>query len=219
MKIYKHLIGALGLVVALASCDDTLSEINKNPNATEDPDPAYLLTSTEYQSAQTYWGSAASYNSTLLWAQHWAKIQYTEPDCYDVDNTDFTSTWNTFYATLISNLISIDEQPSSSDNLKAVAKIWRSWAYLQLTNFYGAIPYTEYGKSATPAYDSQEKVLRGLLQDLEDADASLGSNGGTIQGDLIYNNDISKWKKLAKSLRLRIALEIADRDELPLRAS
>lgn len=213
MKIYKHLIGALGLVVALASCDDTLSEINKNPNATEDPDPAYLLTSTEYQSAQTYWGSAASYNSTLLWAQHWAKIQYTEPDCYDVDNTDFTSTWNTFYATLISNLISIDEQPSSSDNLKAVAKIWRSWAYLQLTNFYGAIPYTEYGKSATPAYDSQEKVLRGLLQDLEDADASLGSNGGTIQGDLIYNNDISKWKKLAKSLRLRIALEIADRDE------
>ena len=213
MKIYKHLIGALGLVVALASCDDTLSEINKNPNATEDPDPAYLLTSTEYQSAQTYWGSAASYNSTLLWAQHWAKIQYTEPDCYDVDNTDFTSTWNTFYATLISNLISIDEQPSSSDNLKAVAKIWRSWAYLQLTNFYGAIPYTEYGKSATPAYDSQEKVLRGLLQDLDDADASLGSNGGTIQGDLIYNNDISKWKKLAKSLRLRIALEIADRDE------
>ena len=143
MMIYKHLIGALGLVVALASCDDTLSEINKNPNATEDPDPAYLLTSTEYQSAQTYWGSAASYNSTLLWAQHWAKIQYTEPDCYDVDNTDFTSTWNTFYATLISNLISIDEQPLSSDNLKAVAKIWRSWAYLQLTNFLWS--HTLYG--------------------------------------------------------------------------
>lgn len=213
MKIYKHLIWTLALAVTLTSCDDTLSDINKNPNATETPDPAYLLTSTEYQSAQTYWGSAASYNSTLLWAQHWAKIQYTEPDCYDVDNTDFTSTWNTFYATIVSNLQAIDEQASSSVNQKAVAKIWRSWAYLQLTNFYGAIPYSEYGKSTTPAYDSQETVLRGLLQDLSDADAALSAGGGTLQGDLIYDNDINKWKKLAKSLRLRIALEIADRDE------
>ena len=216
MKIYrqyKHLIWALGLAVALTSCDDTLSEINKNPNATETPDPAYLLTSTEYQSAQAYWGSTASYNSTLLWTQQWAKIQYTEPDCYDVDNTDFQSTWDTFYATIISNLQAIDEQQSSSANQKAVAKIWRSWAYLQLTNFYGAIPYTEYGKSTTPAYDSQETVLKGLLQDLADADAALTANGGTLSGDLIYDNDIAKWKKLAKSLRLRIALEMADRDE------
>ena len=213
MRIYKQLILALGITLGLASCDETLSDINKNPNATEDPEPAYLLTSTEYQSAQAYWGSAASYNSTLLWVQQWAKIQYTEPDCYDVDNTDFTSTWNTFYATIISNLNAIEEQESSSVNQKAVAKIWRSWAYLQLTNFYGAIPYTEYGKSVTPAYDSQEKVLRGLLQELEDADAALSVNGGTLAGDLVYNNDINKWKKLAKSLRLRIALEIADRDE------
>lgn len=218
MKIYKYLTWTLGLALTLTSCDDTLSEINKNPNATETPDPAYLLTSTEYQSAQTYWGSAASYNSTLLWAQHWAKIQYTEPDCYDVDNTDFTSVWNTFYATIISNLQAIDEQTTSSTNQKAVAKIWRSWAYLQLTNFYGAIPYTEYGKSTTPAYDSQETVLKGLLQDLNDADASLSAGGGTLAGDLIYGNDITKWKKLAKSLRLRIALEIADRDEATAKA-
>lgn len=204
---------ALGLAASFTSCDDTLSDINRNPNATEVPDPAYLLTSTEYQSAQAYWGSTANYNSTLLWVQHWAKIQYTEPDCYDVDNADFTSTWNTFYSTIISNLQAIDEQSSSSQNEKAVAKIWRSWAYLQLTNFYGAIPYKEYGKSTTPVYDSQEIVLRGLLTDLADADAALSAGGGSLEGDLIYDNDINKWKKLAKSLRLRIALEIADRDE------
>ena len=215
MKIHHTLfIGALalGLTASFASCGDTLSEINKNPNATEEPEPAYLLTSTEYQSAQAYWGSTASYNSTLLWVQHWAKIQYTEPDCYDVTNTSFTSTWNTFYATIISNLTAIDEQASSTDAQKAVAKIWRSWAYLQLTNFYGAIPYTEYGKSTAPAYDSQETVLKGLMQDLADADAAL-AEGASLSGDLIYSNDVAKWKKLAKSLRLRIALEIADRDE------
>ncbi len=215
MRIHSTLyIGALalGLVASLASCDSTLSEINKNPNATETPDPTYLLTSTEYQSAQAYWGSTANYNSTLLWVQHWAKIQYTEPDCYDVTNTSFTSTWDTFYATLISNLTAIDEQAASTEALKAVAKIWRSWAYLQLTNLYGAIPYTQYGKSTTPAYDTQETVLKGLLQDLTDADQALDGSA-TFTGDLIYGGKASKWKKLAKSLRLRIALEIADRDE------
>ncbi len=215
MRIHNRLfIGALSLALTagLASCGDTLSEINRNPNATEDPDPAYLLTSTEYQSADAYWGSTASYNSTLLWVQHWAKIQYTESDCYDVTNTSFTSTWNTFYATILSNLAAIGEQESSTDTQKAVAKIWRSWAYLQLTNLYGGIPYTEYGKSTTPAYDSQETVLKGLLQDLSDADAALVESA-SLTGDLIYSNDVAKWKKLAKSLRLRIALEMADRDE------
>lgn len=217
MTTYKHAIVALALGATLASCGDSLSDINKNPNATEDPEPAYLLTSTEYQSADAYWGSTANYNSTLLWVQHWAKIQYTEPDCYDVTNTAYSSTWNTFYATIISNLTAIEEQESSSTAIKAVAKIWRSWAYLQLTNFYGDIPYSAYGSSATPEYDTQETVLRSLLTDLEDADNSLSASSGTLSGDLIYSNNITKWKKLAKSLRLRIALEIADRDETTAR--
>ena len=34
-----------------------------------------------------------------------------------------------------------------------------------------------------------------------------------MEGDLIYGNDIARWKQLAQSLRLRIALELADRDE------
>ena len=37
-------------------------------------------------------------------------------------------------------------------------------------------------------------------------------NGKAIAGDIIYNNNISLWKKFANSLRLRIALRIADRE-------
>ena len=183
------------------SCNDELEEINKNPNATENPQPAYLLSAVEYHAASLYWGDATSYNSTLLWVQHWAKIQYTEPDCYNVTNTSFTSTWNTAYASLLTDLNTIQQSELANQNYRAVAQVLRAWTFLQLTNLYGDIPYTEYAESVTPAYDSQEDVLRGLLSELETAESQLRPADDAIEGDLIFNNDISKWKKFARSLR------------------
>jgi hypothetical protein len=216
MKSLKHILYTaivLAGATALQSCDGELEEINRNPNATEDPQPAYLLTSVEYSSADLIWGSTANYNSTLLWAQHWAKIQYTEPDCYNVTNSSFSSTWNSLYATIITDLNAIIASDYGNDNYTAIATIWRSWAFLQLTNFYGDIPYTEFAQSVTPAYDTQESVLRGLLTELSDAAGKLSAAGGTVTGDLIYGGDVNSWKQFANALRLRIALEIADRDE------
>lgn len=68
--------------------------------------------------------------------------------------------------------------------------------YLLLTNLYGNIPYSEYAQSVTPAYDSQETVLRGLLEELIAADQLLSTTGGTVEGDLIYGNDITRWKRI-----------------------
>ncbi len=210
-KIYSYIVISI-LSFAVTSCGDELAEINENPNATENPQPAYLLSAVEFHAANLYWGQETNYNSTLLWVQHWAKIQYTEPDCYNVTNTSFTSTWNTGYSSLLTDLTTIQNSELANQNYRAVAQVLKAWTFLQLTNLYGDIPYSEYGKNVTPAYDTQEQVLYGLLTELEEAEGKLSASGEAIEGDLIYGNDITKWKKLAKSLRLRIALEIADRD-------
>lgn len=211
-KIYNiAILAALSLLSV--SCDSELEKINENPNATENPQPAYLLSAVEYHAANLYWGNTTNYNSTLLWSQHWAKIQYTEPDCYNVSNTDYTSTWNEAYASLLTDLTTIQSSDLANANYRGIANILRSWTFLLLTNLYGDIPYSEYGKSVTPAYDSQENVLRGLLTELEDASNALSASAGAVEGDLIYGGDIAKWQKFAQALRLRIALEIADRDE------
>ena len=210
---FLYIIWVQVVAISLSSCDDELTDINRNPNATENPQPAYLLAAAQYHAANLYWGSSTNYNSTLLWVQHWAKIQYTEPDCYNVDNGSFTTTWDTGYATLITDLNAIISSELGNDNYQGIATVWRSWVYLLLTNLYGNIPYSEYAQSVTPAYDSQETVLRGLLEELIAADQLLSTTGGTVEGDLIYGNDITRWKQLAHSLRLRIALELADRDE------
>lgn len=200
--------------LTLTSCSDTLDDINKNPNATETPLAPYLLTGTLKQGADLYWGSENNFNSSLLFVQHWAKIQYTEPDRYDVSNTSFTSLWNTGYATLITDLNTIINFPDAqaNSNYKGIALTLRSWTFLLLTDAYGSIPYKEAGLKVTPAYNTQKEVYTGLLEDLKQAQSLLSTTNGTVTGDLVYKGDILKWKKYVNSLRLRIALRIADKE-------
>lgn len=200
--------------LTLTSCSDTLDDINKNPNATETPLAPYLLTGTLKQGADLYWGDANNFNSSLLFVQHWAKIQYTEPDRYDVSNTSFTSLWNTGYATLITDLNTIINFPDAqaNSNYKGIALTLRSWTFLLLTDAYGSIPYKEAGLKVTPAYNTQKEVYTGLLEDLKQAQSLLGTTNGTVTGDLVYKGDILKWKRYVNSLRLRIALRISDKE-------
>ncbi|MFH6990966.1 SusD/RagB family nutrient-binding outer membrane lipoprotein [Flavobacterium sp. FlaQc-48] len=200
--------------LSLISCSDNLDEINKNPNATETPLAPYLLTGSLKQGADLYWGSDSNFNSSLLFVQHWAKIQYTEPDRYDVSNGSFTSLWNTGYATLITDLNTIlkfsDQQANS--NYKGIALTLRSWTFLLLTDAFGSIPYKEAGLKVNPAYNTQKEVYTGLLEDLKQAQSLLNPANGAVTGDLSYKGDITKWKKLVNSLRLRIALRISDKE-------
>ncbi|HJV78017.1 MAG TPA: SusD/RagB family nutrient-binding outer membrane lipoprotein [Paludibacter sp.] len=210
----KKLSYIIIFALALSSCNNTLDEINKNPNATETPLPPYLLTSALKQGADIYWGSESNFNSSLLFVQHWAKIQYAEPDRYDVSNSSFTSLWNTGYSTLITDLNTIlnfsDQQANS--NYKGIALTLRSWTFLLLTDAYGSIPYKEAGQKVTPAYNTQKEVYTGLLEDLKQAQSLLSTTNGTVTGDLAYKGNIAKWKKLVNSLRLRIALRISDKE-------
>jgi hypothetical protein len=210
----KKLFPLLIIALLASSCNSQLDEINKNPNATETPQPAYLLTSALKQGADLYWGSESNFNSSLLFVQHWAKIQYTEPDRYDVSNSSFTSLWNTGYSTLITDLNTIlnfsDDQVNS--NYKGIALTLRSWVFLLLTDAYGSIPYQEAGLKITPAYNTQKEVYTGLLADLTQAQSLLATANGSVSGDVVYSGNISKWKKLVNSLRLRIALRISDKE-------
>jgi hypothetical protein len=217
MTKYINGILAAALVMMAVSCKKDLAAINKNPNATENPQPDYLLTASQKISADLYWGADNNFNATLLIIQHWAKAQYTEPDRYIFSNSSFTSLWSTGYAQIITNLNTIIQLPDEKANVnyKNVALILRSWVFSLLTDAYGDIPYKQAGdikNNLTPAYDTQKDVYFGLLEDLKKASAALTTTGNAISGDVIYSGKIDRWKKFANALRFRIALRIADRE-------
>lgn len=216
MKKYILSLALISSLVWSSSCNDQLDKINENPNATENPLPQFLLTGSLKHGADLYWGGPSNYNSSLLFVQQWASIQYTETDRYDFANTHaiVTTLWNTGYATLLIDLntiLDMDEQKANS-NYKGIALAVRSWTFQLLTDTYGDIPYKEATKTITPAYNTQKEVYLGLLDDLTEAQSLLSESNGAVEGDLIYDGKIEQWKKFINSLKLRIALRIADRE-------
>lgn len=216
-KLYIKTVLAGLLILNLASCKKDLVEVNQNPNASQNAQPDYLLTAATKATVDTYWGTSNNMDASLLFVQHWAKIQYTDPDRYIYTNSAFQELWTVGYSRSIVNfnqLIKLADA-QSNPNYKGVALVLRSWVFLLLTDAYGDIPYKQAAnidQYLTPAYDAQKDVYSALLDDLKTAQSSLSITGKAIAGDIIYSNNIASWKKFANSLRLRIALRIADRD-------
>lgn len=217
MKLkYASLLFFSFLLFSITSCKKELVKVNRNPNAAQNAQPDYLLTAATKSAVDEYWSITRSTNPSSLFVQHWAMIQYTDPDRYIFTNNDFQELWTVEYSSIVNlneiiNLADEQENP----NYKGVALVLRSWAFSLLTDAFGDIPYSQsiqIDKYLTPAYDAQKDVYEGILDDLKTAQAALDPSGKAIAGDIIYGNDISLWKKFANSLRLRIALRISDRE-------
>lgn len=214
---YTSILLSGAFLLSVSSCTKDLEKINQNPNAAQNAQPDYLLTGATKATVDTYWGTSNNMDASLLFVQHWAKIQYTDPDRYIYTNSAFQELWTVGYSKSIINLNQIIKlgDAQGNTNYRGVALVLRSWVFNLLTDAYGDIPYKQVGnidEYLTPAYDKQKDVYFALLDDLKAAQAALDPAGKAIAGDIIYGNNIASWKKFANSLRLRIALRIADRE-------
>lgn len=217
MKLFKYILWVSGIALVLTSCSKELEKVNKNPNEAESAQPDYLLTNGIKTNVDTYWGTDASMETSLLYVQYWAKIQYTDPDKYIPAATSIQTIWNNFYAQGVEDFTTLIQLGDTlhNPNYKAVGIIMRSWIFQVLTDLYGDVPYSQTAnieKYLTPKYDNQRDIYLGLLAELKTAAGLINTSGDAIGGDVLYNGDMNKWKKFANSLRLRIALRIADQE-------
>jgi len=217
MKFNKYIIFATLFVGLQLSCQKELTNINKNPNSAENPQPDYLLTSVVKSAADNYWGSVANFSSSQLITQQWARIQYTDVDRYVFANTTFSSFWSTIFSNNIRDLDQIIKlgTQQGNNNYIGVAHVLRVLDFQLLTDAFGDIPFSQADsleKYPTPKYDAQQDVYHGLINELDTALVRLNTSGTAITGDPIYKGNISLWKKFANDLKLRIALRISDRE-------
>jgi hypothetical protein len=117
----------------------------------------------------------------------------------------------------LSNIVQlIDGKADKADwvNKQAIARILKAWAVSKLTDTYGDVPYSESSLPQElavyqPKYDLQQSIYTDLFKELKEAAAQLDAGKESYgSADLIYNGDVAKWKKLANSLRLRLALRV-----------
>lgn len=197
----------LMLIGCLGACSD-LTEINKNPNDVSETHPQLLLTQIEHE-AFSVEGTGPLYPSRML-------VQT------DGENNGQYYNWNQGdfddYGEL-RNVTKMMEEAEriESDAYMALAKFFRAYYFYDLALTFGDIPYSEalQGEEAEvyqPKYDSQKDVFKGILKELEEANTMLKDNGEIIAGDIIYNGNASKWRKLINSLRLKILITLSKKE-------
>ncbi|MEI7830065.1 MAG: SusD/RagB family nutrient-binding outer membrane lipoprotein [Prolixibacteraceae bacterium] len=222
-KITYYFAAIILLVVFFSSsCTDKFAEINTNPNSPgiAQASPDMLLTNSIESMTSRVHEIFLGHEMGSCWVQHMAKVQYPDEDQYIPRMTVINNTWSSFYASSgydVQTLLNIAVS-TKNDSYKAVALILKTYIVSVLTDEFGAVPYTEafLGSDATtpilsPVYDTQESIYVAMLKNLTEANTLLASSTAAISGDILYQNDLTKWRKFANSLKLRLLIRRSDR--------
>jgi hypothetical protein len=218
-KIFKYTSVILVILFA-TSCDKGLEEINKNKTSPTAIDPTLLLNNAIIN---------ASYPTKTVTFDMGIVQQLITPNGgvlaganFNQDTRDVVSAthWGAYYENVIKythDAISKTKDVPARSNLYNMARIMQAYAFMVLTDEYGAIPYTEGGAGLSdqvffPKYDDQETIYPKLIQEFTEAAAALNSAGTIEISDVLYAGDVAKWKKFAYSLLLRAGMRLSKVD-------
>lgn len=219
-------VAALSLIVlTFAGCD--LTDLNDNPNAPTEVTPTGLLSGAQVDLANQYWRDyAGAY--WMRYAQYLTTNQYTTADRFGFASRRsgaLDAHWENF------NFVSVDLQEikrvnrtspgeaagfGPNENQIAIAKILQAWTFQLMTDIWGPVPFTEALQGRTtgnfsPAYTAQEEIYPALIDSLTAASEMIDTSAPTLaSGDIMYGGDMSKWKKFANALKMRVAMRMSD---------
>lgn len=130
----------------------------------------------------------------------------------------YSSIFDTTMPQIYTNFFQIRNKTNSKGIIYAWAQIIRVAASLKISDCYGPIPYSKInGNDFAVKYDTMEELYDAMFDDLDEAiktlDAVVASNAdvSSLQKfDYVYQGNFSKWVKYANSLKLRIAIRMAN---------
>ena len=220
MKYSKLYMIILAVSLLGYSCTDDFDELNTDPLAlTADKVDASLIGLAFAKAQYNIMRGASGYQISQnlfadMYCQYFAVTHPNFPsDRYTQVGRWSNSAWVNFY-NKAPNIKFVEDftLESGLPVLNAVAKIWKVQAYHRVTDFWGPVPYSQFGNGELSVpYDSQEDIYRSFFPTLDEAVAVLQANpNGSAFGsnDLIYSGDVAAWVKFAHSLRLRLAMRI-----------
>lgn len=222
-------LAALAAWGSFSSCDklSDFGDTNVNPNGS-----SYVSTSTLISTAQARLGNnnfatntgTTSPSAELLsgyFCQYFSEPTYPGAQIYAGNALQVNSAG--VYSGILNDLQAVIKRNTGDDTKAdaaksgsnasqiAMARIMKAFIFWNLTDKWGDIPYFDALKGTevlNPKYDSQELIYKDLIKELTEAVAQF-DGGIPVAGDLVYSGNEAKWKKLANSLRMLIALRMS----------
>lgn len=192
----------------LAGCNK-FGDINVNPNLPSKASNTQLIAN-----AQLMLPILQEVPQGEFYAQYLMETLYPNLSLYTEPSASFYTLYNDPLMNLETVLTKPEILPQDGPmaNQLAVAKVLKAYYFWHITDRWGDVPYSQALKgkegNTTPVYDTQESIYNSLLALLTEASAEFTT--GNITNDVIYAGKPAAWKKLANTIRLLMALRMAD---------
>ncbi len=225
-NIFKIFI-VLGTVFLLNNCTDDFDEMNTKPDSftVEEVSAKYFLTSPQYllyaPGRYAYWrahlihmdrysGQVCFGHNQSWWSD---ELGYS----YSSGYTDAAWGWMEGYIGDLDNFMQMTITGGEFENeyMYAIGQIIKGLYFQMYTDVFGMIPYTEATDPdiVLPKFDEQSVIYQGVIAELDDAMATIGdatATGSSVddvgENDIYCGGDLQQWKRLANTLKLRMAL-------------
>lgn len=228
-----NLLNKLFLICLVAmfttSCNtDELQELNINPTAANEVDWRFMLTNGMVQAAENrYVNGRVHLNLMSGLIQHTSSLdvggERGSGDKYYYHLDSHNAYQDRVYPTALKTIAEVIRQTGSEGlnpnmiNTHHVAQVLYILPMHIMTDLYGNVPYSEANSGVDqiffPQYDEQEFIYKDMLAKLETAANTIGTGSDEVgSADMIYGGDLDKWKKLANSLMLRLAMRLSNVD-------
>lgn len=219
----KKIILILSSALVLSACtNEDYERLNVDPKNPSSVPGSFLFTNGTKSLFDQMGSTSVNRNVFRLFAQQWTECQYVTETNYDIKNRSIPSFhWNEMYSNVLYDLqqakISVQEDINLLDGEKAnqssIITIMEVYAWQQLVDTFGDIPYTEalQGPDNTvAAYDDAATIYEDLLARITQAYNNFDAGSAGLENDFIYDGDITRWQKLAASIKLKLAMRLAD---------
>lgn len=217
MKSIIKIIFTAILFTGMTACDKDFEEVNVNPVLPTTLDPGYLFSNAQYSAAIATFHYQSEIVQQIITPYTGVLEGGNHNIVYDPNtNVAFNSLYNSPVRFLV-DVINQTKDDASRSNLYNMARIWKAHVFQVLVDTYGDVPYFNAGQAFIsntnlPAYDDQAAIYDDIIKELKEATAGLDAGKSTEKGDLFYQGDIAKWKKLSNSLLLRAAMRYSKSD-------
>ena len=219
MKTYNNIItrflSVFFILALVSSCETVETDLTENPNNLNPDDASIPFIFNQSQLAFNSFFQNLQFSEAQVTRMELMRNSATYANQFDADT--FNGTWITAYANCLIELnqlkmlaADLESDEINGNNIIAAAQILESYIIVTLVDTFGDVPYSEAlqgGNNLNPARDSGEEIYAAARVLLLDAIAKIDAGGSVdLPSDLYYGGDMSKWRALANSILLKLAV-------------
>jgi len=202
------------ILISASGCKKYI-DVNQNPNQPIDVAEAQILSPVELDiSSSLHAGNVAVIVQEYMQV---AALNQVAPNAgtYLMYNSDMDGDWSNLYVTCLNNLVTLNQKAEADgkSNYAGIAKILTAYCLGTGTDLWGDMPYSQAFKGSsnfTPVYDAQKDIYTQIQSLLDAGIADIAKNSTIKPGgdDFFYVGDMSKWTKLAYTLKARYYMHL-----------